>query len=135
MSLRRPIILLMNLCLLLSLSAQALAFAQHPCMADARMNTAAPVDHAGMDHGGMNHGDMDHSAMDQSDTNPSQLAGGMECCEGADECSMDQCVLLPASLVAADLQAFWLAGVVQYNTTAGIPLTASFPPYHPPFLA
>ncbi|WP_144062483.1 hypothetical protein [Simiduia agarivorans] len=130
---RRLLILLLNLCLLLSLSAQALSAALHPCMGAAPVAAEASMDAmAGMDHSQhMGMGALESMAgMDDAADHSS-----MDCCEGADDCPMDQCVLLPATLATGQLQLIWIAGSAEYSSLTGEPASAQFPPYHPPYLA
>lgn len=123
MPLRRLLILLINLCLLLSLSAQALSAAVHPCVGD-----AVPASgHERMDQPAMDHSQ--HAA----DMATAEL--GMDCCEGADDCPMDQCVVLPATLTGHSLQIIWLVGGAAFRAPHGSPANAVYPPYHPPFFA
>lgn len=134
MPVRRLLILLLNLCLLLSLSAQALSAALHPCMGAAPVAAeASSMDAmAGMDHSQhMGMGALESMAgMDDAADHSS-----MDCCEGADDCPMDQCVLLPATLATGQLQLIWIAGSAEYSSLTGEPASAQFPPYHPPYLA
>lgn len=83
---------------------------------------------------------MDHSAMAHSGHGADPAAttvdqGSMACCDGTDDCAMEQCVVMPASLVADPLQLIWLAGSADFISLAGATASASYPPYHPPFFA
>lgn len=132
MPVRRLCLLLLNLCLLLSLSAQALSAALHPCLGAVPVVQDASSATGAMDHS-------QHQAMVGADSasgfDPDVDHSSMDCCEGADDCPMDQCVLLPVTLSAAALPFAWLVGSVEFPHPIGAPAAASFPPYHPPYLA